>query len=876
MLNLFKKKITYHATSGLVASSSSPTSALLFGSGANTTVTNNILLPSIVNNNSGTTRGFKQKFGRVSSNNTEDKQQQHSSQHGFSANSGETRQPTSKKPFKSNFQQNSNNHNKPHHQKSQQNYKEKHSNHTTSTTSFQKDHHEEPSRNFKFNNNQQHFDKSQRKGGFNKRDDKAQFQHHKKHNMERKPKKQQSETPLPDVVSNVEEPIKEEKKNFVALNYDNIDMNLKSEDETHQTSASDVSPFYEGNEHSSEFTPFTKELEINVDILLKRVLEKVKTQNAVEIDKEKDGLSSLLRATDSAIKEEDDDIFQPRDFSLIEETDEAEEEQDFVGKKYDTLHKKPLELKKKASREKEEFSEKQSAEVLTNAKYIPSVGIKYRSKNNDESLPALHKYLVDFGDSEYLQLAETHPSEKMYVGDSDINQVPTLKNGLNRVLTSPGVHRMYDGKTKTHFFHPYMRQLHKPEEINFNNLTPFIPPSQDTTLHKLMDQNPCRYQSSTSSITSPLVSLYLALSNYKPTRARNLENFKYLTSSFTPAVRKPVVFILRPKLSKLGHTFYSIDSYKFLFEPRSNQILMDLGKVMEKLFVMEPEDFEKRFVKQYCGEEQTVEDEEVYRYLRHGSFLLRSQLDCYHPQYGVFDIKTRATNPIRINMEKYQKFTNIKLKMIKGNYNSYEREFYDMVRSVFIKYSMQGRIGGMDGMFLAYHNTVELFGFEYIKLGEIDKHVFGSPHMAERFFSLLLDLLGEVLDRITEKFAGQALKVTFRPVKVEPYFIDIFVEPVHGDLGWNERKPTEEEKMKWESDRFNANPFADMIEDTVYCYRLSCQPMVNGAVCRNYVEFKEEDKVDILYCLEEMGDTTTDKFLLNEYILTLKKAFFVE
>lgn len=33
-----------------------------------------------------------------------------------------------------------------------------------------------------------------------------------------------------------------------------------------------------------------------------------------------------------------------------------------------------------------------------------------------------------------------------------------------------------------------------------------------------------------------------------------------------------------------------------------------------------------------------------------------------------------------------------------------------------LKYSMQVRIGMMDGIFLAYHNTKRLFGFQYIPL----------------------------------------------------------------------------------------------------------------------------------------------------------------
>lgn len=43
-----------------------------------------------------------------------------------------------------------------------------------------------------------------------------------------------------------------------------------------------------------------------------------------------------------------------------------------------------------------------------------------------------------------------------------------------------------------------------------------------------------------------------------------------------------------------------------------------------------------------------------------------------------------------------------------------------MTRSAFIKYNMQVRIGRMAGIFVAYHNTKEMFGFEYISQQEMD------------------------------------------------------------------------------------------------------------------------------------------------------------
>ncbi len=40
----------------------------------------------------------------------------------------------------------------------------------------------------------------------------------------------------------------------------------------------------------------------------------------------------------------------------------------------------------------------------------------------------------------------------------------------------------------------------------------------------------------------------------------------------------------------------------------------------------------------------------------------------------------------------------------------------------------------MDGAFVAFHNTREMFGFEYIKSYEIERRVFGSELYADVCF----------------------------------------------------------------------------------------------------------------------------------------------
>ena len=132
-----------------------------------------------------------------------------------------------------------------------------------------------------------------------------------------------------------------------------------------------------------------------------------------------------------------------------------------------------------------------------------------------------------------------------------------------------------------------------------------------------------------------------------------------------------------------------------------------------------------------------------------GDFLLRAQLDCYHPDLPnkTFDLKTRAILPIRYDMENYMNNLHYVITRQKGVFGSFEREYYDMIRAPFLKFSFQVRIGKMDGIMVAYHNTREMFGFEYVPAEDIDLHVFGSTTFADQSFNMSLKVLDKLLHR---------------------------------------------------------------------------------------------------------------------------------
>lgn len=153
---------------------------------------------------------------------------------------------------------------------------------------------------------------------------------------------------------------------------------------------------------------------------------------------------------------------------------------------------------------------------------------------------------------------------------------------------------------------------------------------------------------------------------------------------------------------------------------------------------------------------------EAFNYISVDNFLLRSQLDCEDPRLPgkTFDLKTRAAVAIRLDVHNYELNQGYQLRKAHGYLESFEREYYDMMRSAFLKYSLQVRIGQMDGIFVAFHNTARIFGFQYISLDEMDSRLFGSSVMGDECFKNQLRLLNRTLDEITAKYPNQDLRIT--------------------------------------------------------------------------------------------------------------------
>ncbi|KAK3820372.1 MAG: mitochondrial protein Pet127-domain-containing protein [Benniella sp.] len=336
-------------------------------------------------------------------------------------------------------------------------------------------------------------------------------------------------------------------------------------------------------------------------------------------------------------------------------------------------------------------------------------------------------------------------------------KVNTLEHGLDRVLFNPGVHWLQDPRSLVYNFDPYLRSICPPDNFDYDALPAYRTSSLDPALLNIADVHRAKYMGSTSSMTSALSQFYYLISGWKPLKTSHLsEDFSSQSKSFTKLCRAPTSVQLVYK----GNGIYAVDADK-TFD--NSTVLMQLGKSMEKMLTSTHKEFE-RFKKANSWQVTKEEREqlEAFNYISVDNFVLRSQLDCEDPRLPgkTFDLKTRAAVAIRLDVHNYELNQGYLLRKAHGYLESFEREYYDMMRSAFLKYSLQVRIGQMDGIFVAYHNTARVFGFQYISLDEMDSRLFGTSVMGDECFKSQLRLFSKTLDEITTKYPEQDLKIT--------------------------------------------------------------------------------------------------------------------
>lgn len=366
----------------------------------------------------------------------------------------------------------------------------------------------------------------------------------------------------------------------------------------------------------------------------------------------------------------------------------------------------------------------------------------------------------------YMSVKDVFASKSLEFNDNEFEYIdhkqkaspPELTLNLEVVLKNPGIYLLDDieklnNNMLSNMSAKYLKNLPTPEDIHYENFDKYMRPFQDQTLLNMVDNLKLKLCSSTSGISSTMMHYMYKITNFKSPL------FYGLSKSYDKEPLKFMMFQRKPTVIKLikhkieNHSFYSI-SKDNTFEDKNEFILMQMGKYMEKLLTTDSKEFESRHIKGYVKIHSEDLESDYFKYVKYDKMLLRSQIDCkgtiQNKKTGineevVFEIKTRACAPIRYDVHNYKDYTDYEINSLLGTHSSYEREYYDLIRGAFAKYLFQLKIGGMDGAFIAYHNTKKVYGFEYIKLGDMEMRLFGNTWFADKCFKAILKLIQESL-----------------------------------------------------------------------------------------------------------------------------------
>lgn len=329
---------------------------------------------------------------------------------------------------------------------------------------------------------------------------------------------------------------------------------------------------------------------------------------------------------------------------------------------------------------------------------------------------------------------------------------PQLSGELHRVLYQPmTLHHLKDSRSNMYLFDPRLERLAPeflqkkvPESQDKNDendramSTPlFLTPHKDKSLMKVAKMFKKKYISSSSSMTTILSHMHFLLSNFRGLNINDTlisQSFDHNRCKFSRGAKFPAMVILRKKNDKIR----SIDSDKTFDK---EMVLSILGHSLERFLTESPNLPES--------------ENDFYHYSKISDFIVRSQLDAYDPHLpgtGVFDLKTRAVCAIRHDLsyiEQNNNITGYRLDKMHGEYESFEREFYELIKATLLKYSLQSRIGKMDGIFVAYHNISKLFGFQYLPQEELDYIIHSK--MSDKFMKELKKRNKDVINSVGHK-----------------------------------------------------------------------------------------------------------------------------
>lgn len=155
---------------------------------------------------------------------------------------------------------------------------------------------------------------------------------------------------------------------------------------------------------------------------------------------------------------------------------------------------------------------------------------------------------------------------------------------------------------------------------------------------------------------------------------------------------------------------------------------------------------------------------------------------------------------------------------------------------------------------VAYHNTSKIFGFQYISREEMDSRLFGSTKIGDQVFRNALVMFESILDRATEKYPRQTLRLSFdtkQHNQTKEATTYIFVEAVPDTAAATNTEAAQVASLL-EPTNTAENDYDPY--DNLTMYSLKTQSLVNNRAVQGPLEFKnpQRDTWTVHTKMEEM------------------------
>ncbi|EPY49907.1 RNA metabolism pathway protein Pet127 [Schizosaccharomyces cryophilus OY26] len=419
------------------------------------------------------------------------------------------------------------------------------------------------------------------------------------------------------------------------------------------------------------------------------------------------------------------------------------------------------------------------------------------------------------------------------VKQEEVNQ---LQHQLNTVLNNNRFKFLRDPTTQEFNWDEYLSKVTPVDDFNYGLLSKFYPPSKDTALKKAGHETNSKFAGSTSSLTGLLSQIHFFLSKWKPPSFLGLsKKFRVAKNEqhYTRLCRSPSSVHL-----SYQNGLYCIDrDHSLSSKTNENTILMSIGKSLEAFFTLEKEDY-GRYLKNENLPEKPKPQIDVFQYSKCRSLLIRSQLDCFDkalPNSGVFDLKTRAVLGVRLNQTQPEVYDSYTLDKYYGNF---------------------ARLGRMEGVFVAYHNTCQIFGFQFVSLKKMDKAIHWGRNIGDAEFKLSIQLLESILQYASSKFPKQSIRLMFSTQEnTKNPALQVFVEAVPDNEN-HKFNPANLEEVNLSEPVNNYNRF--------YAFQVRVTNYVNGKRRFFIQKLRKDDKWTIRY---KIYPVFNQRAMFKEYLL---------